>query len=420
MWVWAFCVLSRVMLFSPYAQALTPLFVQAVLASGKSQRATAQCDAAGIAYPEVYGATVTSLVAASISNYYGLPGNNICQVNVTITHPGTGDSVLTVVALPMNGWNGIFQGTGGGGWLAGYTSSLAPIAQQGYSCAATDAGHTMAPNTTQTAAGWSLISTGNINQYLLLNFAYRSLHDMNVIGKAITTSFYGTAPKYSYWNGCSTGGRQGLVNAQRYPDDYDGILADAPAVQWNDLTPAQQWPFVVMNKDNYAPTQCEFDAIVNRTIEACDGLDGLSDGIISAPALCNFDIPTLVGQTYICDTDGTTKTFNQKTINVTKKILQGPRTTSGEWLWYGLPPGANFSTLADTTTDMNGKTVPVPMGVADSWFRDFLFKDYDYDSANVTYAQFQRKPLSRSHPHSPFQHIPLPITTANTAQNSTS
>jgi len=134
--------------------------------------------------------------------------------------------------------------------------------------------------------------------------------------------------------------------AQYYPSDYDGILADAPAIQWSDFTMAQQWPYTVENVEDYAPSPCEFQAVVSAVIEACDGLDGLLDGTISAPALCHFQAQSLVGKSYICDTDGSTHTFSQKAADVVTKIWQGPRTPQGQFLWYGIVRGANFSVQA--------------------------------------------------------------------------
>lgn len=202
-----------------------------------SRRALTNCSSAAIPNPSVFGAEITSLIATRYSDYQALPGNDICLVNVTLTHPGTGDNVTNWVALPLNGWNGIFQGVGGGGYQAGTAASLGAQTALGYSAVSTDSGHSSAPADEQVAYSWALVSTGNVNQYALLDFAHRSYHDMTVIGKAISESFYGCAPNYSYWNGCSTGGRQGMVMAEYYPDDYDGILAEAPAIQWNDFTP---------------------------------------------------------------------------------------------------------------------------------------------------------------------------------------
>lgn len=220
----------------PSGLALAGAF-SSVKGSPVANRATAACSASNIPYPTLFGAQITGLTAETVTDYYGFLGSDVCQVNVTLTHPGTGDSVTNVVALPLSGWNGIFQGVGGGGFSAGIYEAQGPIAAGGYSCVSTDAGFPTGLLAEGFADNWALVSEGNVNQYLLLNFARQSYHDMTVIGKAVTQSFYGTAPKYSYWNGCSTGGRQGLVVAQYYPTDYSGILANAPAIQWNDCKP---------------------------------------------------------------------------------------------------------------------------------------------------------------------------------------
>lgn len=192
------------------------------------------------------GTAITALKAAVIYGYSesingesnnwlvgNITGLNFCQVNVTLTHPGTGDAVNNQIWLPLDDWNGRFLGVGGGGYAAGVWSSLGPAVQRGYAAVSTDAGHTQ--NNSGDASSWALVSPGNVNQYLLLDFASRSVHDMTVLGKAVTEAFYAAKPTYSYWQGCSTGGRQGLGEAQMYPDDYDGIVAAAPAVQWNDF-----------------------------------------------------------------------------------------------------------------------------------------------------------------------------------------
>jgi hypothetical protein len=195
------------------------------------------CSPETIPYPALFGIEITSLSAYerkdhSIDLPFGgtLTGLNFCNVSVSYTHPGTDDSINVQVWLPLKEWNLRFQGTGGGGYATGDFTALAPAVAQGYAAVATDGGHAMNIGNPET---WALVSPGNVNQYLLLDFASVSLNDMTVIGKAITESYYGIPPKYSYWNGCSTGGRQGLMMAQRYPEQYDGILAAAPAINWD-------------------------------------------------------------------------------------------------------------------------------------------------------------------------------------------
>lgn len=196
--------------------------------------------------PPPPGTAILALDAAVVTNYVddidgesnnwlvgNITGLNFCQVNVTLTHPGTGDSVNNQIWLPLAEWNGRFLGVGGGGYSTGTWSSLGPAVQTGYAAVSTEAGHSQ--NYAGDASTWALVSPGNVNQYLLLDFASRSVHDMTVLGKAVTEAFYAAKPAYSYWQGCSTGGRQGLGEAQMYPEDYDGIVAGAPAVQWNDF-----------------------------------------------------------------------------------------------------------------------------------------------------------------------------------------
>ncbi|RMY86031.1 hypothetical protein D0861_06145 [Hortaea werneckii] len=203
----------------------------------------------------------------------------------------------------MQGWNGRFQGIGGGGYAAGTLSDAAPQTALGYSTGATDAGHDTSSDAVEDASPWALLSEGN----------------------AVSRDFYGKRVEFSYWNGCSTGGREGLAIAQYYPSDYDGIIANAPAIQWNDFTPAQQWPYTVQNNEGYAPSPSEFQAAVTAAVEACDGLDGFLDGIISAPALCDFTAQHLVGSSLSCS--GTSScTFSQQAADVIDKIWQGPRT----------------------------------------------------------------------------------------------
>lgn len=344
------------------------------------------CSSSSIPYPDVVGAKILSLDAQYYADHDGLD-TPICEVNVTLTHPGTNDKVLNTVWLPYN-WNGRFQGVGGGGYASGSITNLIPAVQANYSAATTDGGHA---EDTNLADSWALVSEGNVNQYILLDFASRSIHDMTVIGKAVTASFYGTPANYSYWNGCSTGGRQGLKEAQMYPNDYDGIVANAPAVNWNEFSLAQQWPNVVLNNAPEVPEQCDFDFVNAQAIQTCDALDGLIDGLIGAPGLCleQFDLYSLVGQTYNCDSSGATKVFANSTARIVQSIWQGPVDTLGNFLWYGILPGTNFSTLANTTTT-SGKTVPVSFQISDSWIRNFLYKDVDHPTNNISYSEFDR------------------------------
>lgn len=142
----------------------------------------------------------------------------------------------------------------------------------------------------------------------------------------------------------------------------------------------------MQNNEGYAPSPCEFSAVRRAVINACDSLDGLVDGIISAPALCTFQAQSLVNQTFTCDTDGSTQTFSQQLATVMDKIWQGARTPEGQYLWYGLIKGANLTeTIAPNLPNVSAAQ---PFGISDSWFKGFLAKDLSFDTANVSYAEF--------------------------------
>jgi len=148
--------------------------------------------------------------------YANLP--SFCRVAATLT-PSTDSDIKIEVWLPANGWNGKFQAVGNGGW-AGVISygAMADALRAGYATASTDTGH---------VGGRGTFALDHPEK--LIDFSWRSEHEMTVQAKALIQAFYGAAPKRSYWNGCSTGGRQGLKEAQMFPDDYDGIIAGAPA-----------------------------------------------------------------------------------------------------------------------------------------------------------------------------------------------
>ncbi|KAJ8100426.1 feruloyl esterase [Lipomyces tetrasporus] len=345
--------------------------------------------------PHVPGANVISIKAMELLNHtvpatppflldsiYGL---NVCEVDVVLTHPGADDQVLVKVWLPLEDWNGRFQANGGSGYAAGeFDLTLGPSVKLGYSSASTDAGVAVNPLTPET---WALLPNGSVNMVTLTNFAYRSIHDMAIVGKEITEQFYGSKARYSYWNGCSTGGRQAMVAAQRYPDLFDGILAGAPAIFWASYVVAEQWPQVVMREENTFPSQCELKAFTDAAIAQCDELDGIKDGIISDPDLCHFDPYRLVGTCVCCN--GIEVTISEAVARVVLKTLQGPFGPSGQSLWYGLNVGTALDFLVNTTV-VSGQRVGLPFFVNDAWIRYYLAKDANYNIGDIDYSTFDR------------------------------
>lgn len=243
------------------------------------------------------------------------PATNLsfCNVTVTYTHPGANDRINVNIWLPLAvsadvysdgtaslqheatspAWNGILLSHGGGGFstcLPEITSH--PALSQGYAISRTDGGHgpMRLPDLTQPSIeSWGLLSPGNVNMYNFQDFASEALHDMAYISKDVIKSFYGIPPQFSYFQGCSTGGRQGLMLAQRYPTDYHGILSGAPAIYWPKLMVFHWFGQMMMHSLQEYPKACEFEAITKAAIEECDELDGVKDGIVSNEEACNFD-----------------------------------------------------------------------------------------------------------------------------------
>ncbi|GAA1586053.1 tannase/feruloyl esterase family alpha/beta hydrolase [Kribbella sancticallisti] len=297
-----------------------------------------------------------------------------CEITVVLTHPGAGDHAQVKVWAPLENWTGRFLAAGGSAYAAGdFGVALAEGVKAGYAAGSTDAGH---PLDFLDVSSWALTSSGKVNQPLLENFASRSVHDLAVVGKAAAKEFYGRAVAYSYWNGCSTGGRQGYLEAQEYPDDFDGIVAAAPAINWAKWSVAAQWPNVVINQEKNVPTTCEFDAFTAAAVKACDRLDGVADGVIGRPELCKWDPAQLIGKKVVCE--GKVLTISAADAAVVRKIWQGPK-----GLWYGLNRGAGFDGLAATA---GGAAQVFP--VSNAWIQYFVKQQPAFDTSKVTYRQF--------------------------------
>lgn len=353
-----------------------------------------QTDCSNLSAPHVPGSKVLSINATERWNY-SVPATppfllspvqdlNICDVTVLLTHAGSQDQVTVKVWLPLQDWNGRFQANGGSGYVAGeFDLTLGPTVQNGYSSASTDAGvgfDFLSPG------AWALNADGSVNFDALVDFSYRSVHDMAVVGKELTRQFYGSKPKYSYWNGCSTGGRQGMAAAQRYPELFDGILAGAPAINWAKYAVAEQWPQLIMKQEQTFPSTCELKFFSNAAINECDELDGVKDGIITDPGKCSYDPLQSVGQVIECD--GQNITITNSTATIVKKTLQGPLDPSGQPLWYGLNLGAPLDSLVNTTTTNNGTRTGFPFFVNDQWIKYFLARDPNYNTEQIDYDTF--------------------------------
>jgi hypothetical protein len=294
-----------------------------------------------------------------------------------VSDPRDGGKVTVWVYLPVHTWNGRFQGVGGGGFSGGDPAQLITPLRAGYAAAATDTGHA------GPTADFALKEDGTLNWPAIKDFGYQGIQDMTAAAKAMVRAYYGRNPAYSYFNGCSTGGRQGLMEAQRYPGEYDGILAGAPVINFPKMQTGQMWGQLVMLETGNPVASCKFEAALTAMIDACDTVgDRVRDGVIGDPLACRFDLSALVGRQTPCGVITATD------VAVMKKIGEGPRRQGGGFLWYGLAPGAPFAGLNDTV-EVDGRLVGSPFIFDLWWFSLFLAKDRSWDWTTLTYAKFE-------------------------------
>ena len=340
------------------------------------------CDAAGIGSahltsdlptlptttpPNDSSATITSVSTGSTSS--GVP---YCLVKVLVP-----PAINIWVGLPTGGqWIGRLQSEGGGGFAGSVNIPVNSISG-GYIGIQTDTGHN--------GGGGSFgmltpVPNGAPNVQLQTDFAYRSEHEMAVIGKQLAQAFYGTQPVFSYWNGCSTGGRQGLRMAQDYPGDYNGILAGAPAVHFDRLGVAQTWPQLPMLLDTGAPISTTKETLaVSAAIAACDANDGVVDGVITDPRKCTYNPVNDPAITKASCTSSDNTCLTPAEAGAIVKIWNGPTNLQGKKLWYGYERGAALNSVAGANLNS------IPLQQAQFW----IYFDPTWTVSQLNYANFQ-------------------------------
>ena len=285
-----------------------------------------------------------------------------CRV-VGVIKPTSDSNIQFEVWLPLNGWSGRFVGVGNGGWAG--TVSYGPLAEQirrGNAAGSTDTGHPAGPGLDQAKFAYQ-------HSERLIDFAWRSVREMTVKAKALTRAFYEKHPDHSYWVGCSTGGKQGLTEAQRFPDDYDGILAGAPANNWTRLMHATV-DVTVAGLDSAGRLAPDDLQMLSRAVlSACDKLDGVEDGVLEDPRRCRFDPASL--QCKPGSAPGTCLTAAQ--MATVRRVYGGPRDPrTGAQLYPGLPFGTEPTWQLLLNTE---RPFPIPI----SFYRWVVFADSQWN-----------------------------------------
>jgi feruloyl esterase len=292
-------------------------------------------------------------------NYSDLPA--FCRVAATLK-PTPESDIKMEIWLPATGWNGKFQMTGNGGWNGNVDiNAIAAGLRRGYATASTDTGHE--------GGGGPWMA----NREKWIDYGHRAVHETTVVSKALVNAFYGNAPRFSYFTGCSAGGRQALKAAQMYPADFDGIVAGAPAASVTGRAAFATWIAQqnLKTPESFIPP-AKYPAINNAVLDACDALDGATDRLIENPRACKFDPQVLACKAGDADTCLTAAQV--ETARVMYQPLVNPRTRAkiNNQLEYGSELG--WATFGGQQ----------PFGVATQMYQNMVFKNpaWDYKTLN--------------------------------------
>jgi tannase/feruloyl esterase len=310
---------------------------------------------------------------AMAAQFKSLP--EFCRVRVE-AHPSPDSDIKIEVWMPASGWNGKFQAQGNGGF-AGQIDypGMATALSHGYATAGTDTGH----SGSAVDARWALGHPEKI-----ADFGYRAIHVMTDIAKQTITTFYQSKPNHSYFGSCSNGGREALMEAQRYPEDYDGILAGAPANYWTHLLTGALWDAQATTLDPASYIQAsKLPAIASAVNSACDAQDGVKDGVLNDPRQCHFDPAVLT-----CKAADNNQCLTPPQVTALKKLYQGAHDSHGQ-IFPGFLPGAETGELGWAlwiTGAAPGRALLFAFG--NGYFANMIYDKagWDYKTADLSQA----------------------------------
>jgi hypothetical protein len=345
-----------------------------LLISCASSALAATCESmVGVALPNATITLAKSIPAGSFTPPQGKAIEDLpafCEVH-GILKPTDASVIHFEVWLPASNWNGKFEGVGNGG-LAGTVSfaAMATAVRRGYATASTDTGHT-----TTEPREWLE------NRERLVDYSYRGLHLTTTAAKTIIDSFYGRNPAYSYFTGCSKGGQQALMEAQRFPADYDGIVAGDAGNFWTHQMASEVWNGVVTSTPDTNLSQEKLRLVEGAVLATCDAEDGIADGIISDPQHCHFDPKKL-----LCKGADGPACLTAAQVAAVEKLYSGPMNPrTGKNLYPGFYPGGELGWGKDGGQMVINRTTSSGVSSNDFFryalFRnpDWAFRSFDFD-----------------------------------------
>jgi len=335
---------------------------------GSTRHVAAQSSCQALKSLELTNATVTS--ATEVAAGEGGPGMPAgCRV-IGVSAPTSDSRIGFEVWLPLTSWNGKFQQVGNGGFAGSIpTNAMRAPLMRGYAVAATDDGH---QSEAGTDASWALGHPEKV-----IDFGYRAVHETSLQANAIIKAFYGKAPTHSYFVGCSDGGREALMEAQRYPEDFGGIVAGAPANYFTRLLFNAVWVQQALAAEPGSAIPPEkLSVLQTAALAQCDTLDRVKDGIISHPKRCTFDPATVQ-----CKGADGPDCLTAAQVTAAKKIYSGPKNPrTGQQILPGYTPGteAIAGTWGPWLTGVGGR-IPLAHQFAKSFFSSMVFEDANWD-----------------------------------------
>jgi hypothetical protein len=337
------------------------LWASLVFASLATQSAFAVPPCATLATDPANGLAGAPNIKSSSSSIVPASGNNAayCLVRILFgTNPNQNINIL--IGLPLSvadggqgrllgAWNGRTQGLGGGG-CAGVANpnALLPAINNGYVASGNDTGHSGGN------CEPGVNADGTYNLQFINDFIRDGIKQQVLFSKSVARAYYGVQAAYNYWNGCSTGGRQGYLLAQELGNELEGILANAPAIYWTRFQTAQMWGQIAMKQLTGGPiSSAKLAQTTASAVQACDVSDGVSDGIIEDPRICTFS-----AKTNICGSPNApaANCLTAAEAEAIDKIWDGPRNRKGNKVWFGLDRGTNLSGLNGTNPFALGVT----------------------------------------------------------------
>ena len=283
--------------------------------------------------------------------------------------------------LPLPGaWNGRFLKWGDGG-KDGDLDFADHRVGEGYAVANSNTGHDSGAEPGSSFAYQ--------NRQAEIDFGYRAVHLTTVAAKTLVGQYYGRAPDYAYFEGCSTGGRQGLMEAQRYPDDFDGIVAGAPANHYQAMNAVRVWLLQRMFRDDFAGALAfdtdgdgQFDSLrkmellTEAVLAACDRTDGIADGVIDDPPRCDFDAERDLAVMQCAGDNNADDCLTVAQIQTVRDFHAGPRDSAGRPIYSGKPVGSEAQWAGLFIPHPGNRFAPGAVGLGGDHL-NYLFYDED-------------------------------------------